>query len=111
MPKTYAQLQDWLSICDVCGFKFHASKLRKRWDGLRVCHEDWEVRHPSDFFRLDAEDTSVPWTRSEAPDVFLVACPVNGTLSIPGVASPGCMVPGTTGRIAEELSGTFNNAL
>jgi hypothetical protein len=40
--KTYLKLGDWNGICDVCGEKYKASQLYLRWDGLRVCREDWE---------------------------------------------------------------------
>jgi len=60
---------DWLAICDVCGFKFHASKLKKRWDGFMVCKDDFELRHSQDFVKGVKDDQSVPWTRSEAADV------------------------------------------
>lgn len=43
MRKTYLRLGDWNAICDVCGQKYKASQLMKRWDGLMVCKEDWEV--------------------------------------------------------------------
>jgi len=53
----------WNGLCDVCGFKFKSNDLKKRWDGLYVCKEDWEPRHPSDFQRGVKEDPSVPWNR------------------------------------------------
>jgi len=59
---------DWKAICDVCGFLFHASMLKKRWDGLYVCKEDFELRHPSDFQKGIKDDPSVPWTRPEGAD-------------------------------------------
>lgn len=62
---------DWNAICDSCGFLFKASKLRERWDGLMVCSQDWETRHPQDYIKVPTEDTSVPWTRPEQPDVFV----------------------------------------
>ena len=37
--------------CDVCGMDIYASDSKKRWDGLIVCHDDWEIRHPQDFVR------------------------------------------------------------
>ena len=40
---------DWNVICDVCGCKMKHSESRKRWDGMLVCGEDWERRHPNDF--------------------------------------------------------------
>src|SRR3990167_3440122 len=70
MRKTYWKSGDWSAICDVCGFKFKASKLKLRWDGLRVCSSDWEVKHPQEFLRTPVE-TSVPsWTAPESEDVF-----------------------------------------
>ena len=58
-------LGQWSVLCDVCGFKFKSGDIKERWDGLMVCHDDWEVRHPADFFRVEGEDTSVPFTRPE----------------------------------------------
>ncbi len=79
--KTYFKSGDWNAICDVCGFKFKASKLQKRWDGLMVCNQDFELRHPQDFIRPIKENISVPWTRprSEGDDVGTVG-PTAGEL-------------------------------
>ena len=65
---TTLKLGDWNAVCEVCDFEFKASELRKRWDGAYVCKEDYEPRHPSDFYRGRTEDTSVPWTRPEAAE-------------------------------------------
>lgn len=58
---------DWNATCDVCGFKYKASDLQERWDGLMVCDEDWEERHPQDFLRESRveDDQSVPWSRPQ----------------------------------------------
>lgn len=59
-PKT------WNALCDVCGFKFKSSDLKKRWDGLMTCHADWEPRHPQDFLRAIKETSNrLPWTRPD----------------------------------------------
>lgn len=77
-------LGDWNAICDVCGFKYKASQLRDRWDGLKVCKEDWEPRHPQDFIRAPKDDQSVAWTRSEPADNFItVNYTVDTLTSIP----------------------------
>jgi hypothetical protein len=68
---TYLKLGDWNAVCQVCGFRFKGSELRKRWDGVRVCADDFETRHPSDFLRVPREDTSVPWTSPEADESFV----------------------------------------
>lgn len=69
MSKSHAHKGDWNAICDVCGFKFKASRLKERWDGLMVCKEDFEVRHSSDYYRAPiGEESKVPWTRPSPAD-------------------------------------------
>jgi hypothetical protein len=68
---------DWNAICDVCGFKFKASQLRRRWDGFMVCSEDYEERHPQDLLRVRPDRQSVPWVRPEPEDVERVAAPAD----------------------------------
>jgi hypothetical protein len=67
---------DHNAICDSCGRKFKASDLRKRWDGLYVCSEDWEPRHSLDFVRSYPDKITVPWNRPQLPIVFV---PINWT--------------------------------
>jgi len=69
--KNYWKRGAWNAICDVCGFKFKSTSLRKRWDNLMVCEKDWESRHPMDFLKTPKEDLSIPWTRHEAIDTFV----------------------------------------
>lgn len=63
--KTHLVLGDWNAICDQCGRKYKASQLRKRWDGLMVCAEDYETRHPQEFVRGRKDSGHVPWTRPD----------------------------------------------
>lgn len=60
--KTQWKPHDWVAVCEVCGFKYPASKLKERWDGLRVCKDDWEPRHPLDSARPKVKETPVLWT-------------------------------------------------
>jgi hypothetical protein len=70
--KNHLILGDWNALCDSCGRKFKASSLKKRWDGLIVCREDWEQRHPQDLLRVQREQISVPWSRPyPAEDTYL----------------------------------------
>lgn len=70
--KNHLILGDWNALCDSCGRKFKASSLKKRWDGLIVCKEDWEQRHPQDLLRVQREQISVPWSRPyPAQDTYL----------------------------------------
>lgn len=53
------------ALCDVCGFKFKNWQLRKRWDGFMVCKDDWEARHPMDFYRSRNDVHQLPFTRPD----------------------------------------------
>lgn len=64
---------DWNAICDSCGRKFKASQLKLRWDGFRVCKDDWEPRHPQDFVRGVKDIQKTSWIRSQTPDIFIFA--------------------------------------
>jgi hypothetical protein len=62
---------DWIALCDVCGRKYKASNLKKRWDGLMCCDDDWEIRQPQDFVRGIADTQIAPWLRSEPSNSFV----------------------------------------
>lgn len=90
----YYKSGDWNAECDVCGQKYKASKLKLRWDGLRVCPKDFEYRNPQDFVRGVQDNQAVPFSRPEPPDVFVTNfCTLNGRSSIPSRATPGCSIP------------------
>ncbi len=65
MRKPFAKLGDHNMICDVTGFKYKASQLKKRWDGLWVRKESWEPRHSADFQRGVKDDPSVDVSRPD----------------------------------------------
>lgn len=69
--RNYLKLGDWNALCDVCGFKFKASDLHKRWDGLMVCSDDYETRHPQDLLRVPRESVDVPWVRIDPDESFV----------------------------------------
>lgn len=64
----YRKGDNW-STCSVCGFDYRAFEFRRRWDGLMVCRDDWEPRHPQEFLRARPEDTR-PRVVSGPKDVF-----------------------------------------
>jgi hypothetical protein len=74
----------WKAECDVCGRLYKNKELKKRWDGLMCCKDDWEVRQPQDFVRGSADIQVPPWTRPEQEDVFI---PVTGIYTIPTTPS------------------------
>ena len=56
-------------LCDVCGFKMKASEVKKRWDGFMVCKEDWEPRHPLDFYAPPTDVFVLPFTRPDSDGI------------------------------------------
>lgn len=62
---------DFWRICQVCGFKYRSSETSRRWDGLFVCREDFEPRHPQDFVRGRVDRQNVPNPRPEQATVFI----------------------------------------
>jgi len=93
--KNHLILGNWNALCDVCGRKFKALDMQKRWDGLMVCKEDFEIRHPSDFLRVQREKISVPWVRPyPSEDTFIAQqCTYEGLSAQPALCMPGCMEP------------------
>ena len=81
---------EWNVLCQVCGFRFPASKINKRWDGLLVCKSCWESRHPQDLLRIPAEDTSVPFSSPEPDPVFIGVCSINGQTGLSDYAEANC---------------------
>ncbi|SRR5260221_14211184 len=95
MKFTWWKSGSWNTICDVCGFKFKAEDLKLRWDGLQVCRDDWEIRHPQELIRPIQDQNKLPWTRPEAIDTFITGiCTPITRQAIPGLGTPGCMIPG-----------------
>lgn len=68
-----AREKDFNRICDRTGFKVKACDTLMEWNGLIVCREDWEPRHPQDFVRGKRDNQRVPHPRPEPDDVFLDA--------------------------------------
>lgn len=66
MPEQRYIPGDYWMICDVCGFQYRRSQMRKRWDGAWVCPKDYERRHPQDSVKVRKERAGVPVAR---PDI------------------------------------------
>lgn len=90
----YYRHHDWNAICDVCGQKYKASELKKRWDGLWCCPFDWEIRQPQDFVRGVKDNPTPPWTRPDNPDTFIPVCTTS--TAIAGYAIAGCAIAGNS---------------
>ena len=102
MSKNNYKTGDWNIICDVCAKKFKASEAKQRWDGLVVCPDDFEHRHPQDFVKAQTDKITVPFTRPIPTEVFTEVpyidinnpmCTLSGNSAIPGRSIPGCFIP------------------
>ena len=88
----------WKVICDVCGWEFYSDEVKKRWDGLLVCHKDFEYDHPQKYLRVRSDPVPVPsdWIRKEpAEDTYIpLVCTVYTSNALSGYGVAGCMVAG-----------------
>lgn len=58
-------------ICDASGFKVPLSNMTKQWDGAMVDRRFVDKRNPQDFVRGVKDNQTLPFSRPEAPDVFI----------------------------------------
>lgn len=70
MAKNYYVSGEWNLICDVCSKKIKAHDAKQRWDGLVVCPDDFEHRHPQDYVKAKIDKITVPFTRPIPPLTF-----------------------------------------
>lgn len=78
----------------VCGVQYKSDEIKKRWDGLLVCKEDWEPRHSLDFLRATPERGSVPFSSPEPADTFVSVPYISGKQGISGIALSGMAITG-----------------
>lgn len=80
MPNYY-KTGVWNCVCQVCGLKFKSDQIRKRWDGLLVCDQDFENRHPSDFYKAPSgEGRKLPFTAPEPTETHITVSYVASTV-------------------------------
>lgn len=96
----------WLAICDRCGFEFPSHMLRKDWQGLMVCEEDFETRHPQDFIRGIPDNPTPPWTRPALPDTFVHVCDLWTSSAYADYGTADCATVGRTPSL-QLLADTF----
>jgi hypothetical protein len=92
--QNWLKLGDYNVICDSCGRKFKASTMRKRWDGLLVCKEDFEVKHPQLSLKVRGDKQQVPIPRPEAVDQFLFYCDLWSSSPMADFGSADCATVG-----------------
>lgn len=62
---------EWNFECDQCGFKGKSSQARFQWDGLIVCSQCYDPRHPQDFVRGRRDKQSAPDPRPDPEPDFV----------------------------------------
>lgn len=80
----------WNVHCDVCGFKFKSDEVTKRWDGLYVCKEDYEIDHPQKYLRVAEDRQTVPYVRKQNDDTFRNVCFLWNNSSYADLATADC---------------------
>lgn len=93
---SYYKPGGWNTICQVCGRQFKNDQVRKRWDGLIVCHNDYEERHIADFLRVRTEHSTPPYVSPDPDDVFLPACDMINSSAMADYAVADCARTGVT---------------
>ncbi len=112
MPQNFLDWGNWNAICDICGFKFKASELRKTWDNLMVCQQDYEIKHPQLTIRVRGDNPAVAWTRPEPDDTFVgPACYLWDQSAYTGLGSAGCMQAGFAPLSSTEIYALKNEPL
>jgi len=79
MSKNYYTSGGFNVICDVCSKKIKASDAKQRWDGLVVCPDDFEHRHPQDYVKAKVDKITVPFTRPRPVDAFRLISTIQDT--------------------------------
>lgn len=84
----------------VCNRKIKSGRALKRWDGLIVCEDDYENRHPMDFLRTRQERITVPFSAPTSFNTFdgptyppYPFCTQEGSSGVASFAVAGCMRP------------------
>lgn len=99
----------WNVVCDVCGVEYKSGQVRKRWDGLLVCADDFELDHPQKYIRVHSDPVPVPadLIRQEPVDVFIGVCTRYTQQAFPGIGIPGCLTPSVNNNLPYSIYGTF----
>ena len=120
--KNYHAPGDWNVITDCCGMKRKFSECLKQWNGLIVCREHYDPRHPLDFIKSTHDDQRVPIARPESTPVYLYdtegTVSATNSISDPAFADTGYWqmqtgwsIAGATGIATDATSIMFEDVL
>jgi hypothetical protein len=60
-----SQSYKWWANCAVCSDQVLGGDMKRRWDGVMVCVQCWEPRHPMDFYRPRNDTHPLPFIQKE----------------------------------------------
>lgn len=81
---------NWKVACHVCGMWFPSGEIKKRWDGLLVCHKDWETRHPQTLIKVREEKAVPAFVSRDPTDNFTLVCDINSSSAYADMAVSDC---------------------
>jgi hypothetical protein len=81
---------NWKVMCHVCGFYYPSGEIKKRWDGLLVCPDDYETRHPQTLRGPHRTEKPPPFISKDTDDSFTGVCDYFGSMGLSGYGTSGC---------------------
>jgi hypothetical protein len=109
--QNWLKLGDYNAVCDSCGRKFKASTMMKRWDGLFVCREDFEIKHPQLSLKVHGDKQTVPIPRPEASDQYLFFCSIWTNSPMADFGAADCATVGAMANIPLLINTFDTNAI
>ena len=98
---------NWKVACHVCGMWFPSGEIKKRWDGLLVCHKDWETRHPQTLIKVREEKAVPAFVSKDPTDQFVFICDAWSSSPMADFGTADCATVGGNTNI-EMLINNFN---
>ena len=100
---------NWKVTCQVCGFWYPSSEIKKRWDGVLTCPKDYETRHPQTLIKVRGERAFPSFVSKDGVDQYVGVCDLWSSSAYAGYASAGCAMAGNAPSI-DLLSDLFNTS-
>jgi len=99
------------AICDRCGFQYKYLELKEEWNGLLVCEECYEPKHPQlepTYASADAEALQNPRPQASLPMTVEVGAPndtyFNSDGMQPSQRSRNLIMTGSVGTVSIVIS-------
>ena len=99
------------AICDRCGFQYYYLDLKKEWNGLFVCPECYEPKHPQlepPYSKPDPEALQNPRPDRLEPTIVFAGAPGDSAFTsdgmTPSTISRELLIDATLGTVTVEIS-------